>query len=76
MKTRFYAGDEGPLEVHFELWGGRHVLDAGDWIDVEFAESDVPSSVTHQPDALVLTQEGAGIMRIWDSQGREVDPAQ
>ncbi|MER5893204.1 hypothetical protein [Streptomyces sp. NPDC001876] len=75
MKIRFYADRENALTVHFEIWGGMHVLAAGDWIDVEFAESVVPSSVEHLPGALVLTQEGAGVMRIRDSQGREIDPA-
>lgn len=74
MRTRFYAGRHEPLTVHFEIIGGERTIDPGDWIDVEFAESETPSSVQPMGGVLILTQEGDGSMRVWDSSGREIDP--
>ncbi|MER6392993.1 hypothetical protein ACFXEL_00945 [Streptomyces sp. NPDC059382] len=74
MRTRFHANHDEPLMVHFEIIGGQCSIPPGDWIDVEFAESDPPSSVHLRGGALILTQEGFGFMRVWDSTGREIDP--
>lgn len=77
MKLRIHADDERPLTVVFEPWGGEHLLEAGDYLDVVFACADQEpgGSVEHRPGALVLTQEGPGVLRVWDSAGNELDPA-
>ncbi|MFJ7589919.1 hypothetical protein ACIQZO_21555 [Streptomyces sp. NPDC097617] len=74
MRTRFYADEREPLKVRFEIIGGECFLAPGDWIDVEFAESETPSSVHLVGGVMILTQEGDGFMRVWDSTGREIDP--
>ncbi|MBT2408552.1 MULTISPECIES: hypothetical protein [unclassified Streptomyces] len=74
MRTRFYANQHEPLKVHFEIIGGERLISPGGWIDVEFAESEPPISVHLVGGVLILTQEGDGFMRVWDSTGREIDP--
>jgi hypothetical protein len=77
MKIRFHADDERSLTVVFEPWGGQYLLEAGDYLDVLFAPSDrePDGSVEHRPGTLVLTQEGPGVLRAWDSAGEVLDPA-